>query len=106
MASGEVGLFGQALLEVVQEVGRMGGFGDVYKRECTDLGRRITLLSHLFEEIRDFKGDHGHPCASTSLDSSSCLNDLLMAVRVAKRLLLVVGNYDSDTITVSLLWDF
>ncbi|XP_010259497.1 PREDICTED: U-box domain-containing protein 11-like [Nelumbo nucifera] len=97
MAGVDVPRFGQALLDLVQDIGRIGAFGDVYKKECSDLCRRIALLSYLFEEIRDFKGIHGHFSASTSTSSSSCFNDLLVALKAAKLLLSIAANYDSGT---------
>uniref|UniRef100_A0A803LJQ4 RING-type E3 ubiquitin transferase n=1 Tax=Chenopodium quinoa TaxID=63459 RepID=A0A803LJQ4_CHEQI len=39
---------------VISDVVRIssnGGFTDLFKKDCTDLGRRISLLSHLVEEI-------------------------------------------------------
>ncbi|XP_043699333.1 U-box domain-containing protein 11-like [Telopea speciosissima] len=98
MAGGDIGASGQLLLELVHDVGRINGFGDVYRRECTDFSRRIGVLSQLFEDIRDFKGDNNaHRFTSTSSPCSSCLQDLLGVLRAAKRLLLVARNYDSKT---------
>ncbi|XVF85336.1 hypothetical protein PTKIN_Ptkin17bG0109600 [Pterospermum kingtungense] len=60
----------------------------VFKKDCTDLVRRIALFTHLLEEIRDSgPSDHG---------SSSSLADLAVALRDAKRLLSVASAYDSD----------
>ncbi|KAF8390051.1 hypothetical protein HHK36_024572 [Tetracentron sinense] len=99
MAGGGVSQFGQALLDILHDISRISKFGDAFKRDCTALVRRTSLLSHLFEEIRDFKGDCP-TCASTSSSSSSsssscCFTDLLVSLQAAKRLLLVAGNSDS-----------
>ncbi|XP_043693983.1 U-box domain-containing protein 10-like [Telopea speciosissima] len=98
IAGREIDGSGQRLLNLVYDIGRIGGFGDVYKRECSDLCRKIALLSHLFEEIRDFKDDTDDAHSFDSLSSpSSSLRDLLAVVRAAKRLILVARNYDSKT---------
>ncbi|XP_042487146.1 U-box domain-containing protein 10-like [Macadamia integrifolia] len=98
IAGREIGGSGQRLLNLVYDIGRIGGFGDVYKRECSDLCRKIGLLSPLFEEIRDFKDDteDAHSFVSSSSPASS-LRDLLAVLRAAKRLVLVARNYDSKT---------
>ncbi|KAF8378649.1 hypothetical protein HHK36_029998 [Tetracentron sinense] len=98
MAAVRVSGFGQALLDLVHDVGQIGRHGDLFRRDCTDLARRISLLSDLFEEIKDFNGDC-LPCPSTSSSSSSCLTDLLVAIQAAKRLLLLARNSDSKIVT-------
>lgn len=83
----------EALLRLVRDVVRISGagFGGPFRKDCTDLSRRIGLLSYLFEEIRDSKGRLGPLDASASASSSSsssCLSDLTVALQAAKRLLL------------------
>lgn len=93
------------LLDLVYEIVKIsGGFGVLFKKDCTDLVRRISLLTHLFEEIGDLKGDFGPPAASTSSDSSSSSNsswfsDLVVALQAAKRLLLIAGRFNSNTLS-------
>nr|DAD32018.1 TPA_asm: hypothetical protein HUJ06_010869 [Nelumbo nucifera] len=94
MAGEDVPRMGQALLDLVHDVGRINGFGDTFRRECSYLSRRISLLSFLFEEIRDFQGIHGHSFSSTSAPSSSCLKNLLITLKDAKRLISLAANYD------------
>ncbi|KAM7463466.1 hypothetical protein LguiA_031587 [Lonicera macranthoides] len=85
-----------ALLRLLREIGQIsaGGFGGNFKRDCSDLGRKIVLLSHLIDEIRDLKVDFKQLNASCSSSSSpSCLSDLTVALQAAKRLLLSAGNF-------------
>ncbi|KAF5207521.1 Ring-type e3 ubiquitin transferase [Thalictrum thalictroides] len=100
---GEIGQFGQLLLDLVHDIGRIGGFGDVLKKDCCDLSRRISLLSHLFEEIRDFKAESSIISSSSSSTGSSslsisCLEELSLELKAARRLLLVALNYNSEIV--------
>nr|GMD18465.1 U-box domain-containing protein 11-like [Ipomoea batatas] len=47
----------ETALRAVHDVVRISGsgFSGAFKRDCTDLARRVSLLAHLLEEIRDFK---------------------------------------------------
>lgn len=72
----------------------IAGAGDVMKKDCTDLIRRIALLIHLAEEITNFcsgsrenfeaLNDDGSSCSSSWLD---CLSEVVGAIQAAKRLL-------------------
>ncbi|GAB2279996.1 hypothetical protein Dimus_014633 [Dionaea muscipula] len=90
------------LIDDVVRISAAGGFKELFRKDCTDLCRRISLLSHLVDEIRDFKGvddsrpSDASPTASSSYSSSSPLSDLLFALQNAKRILLVAGNFDSN----------
>lgn len=75
----------------------MGFFGS-FKKDCTDLARKVSLLTHLFEEIREFKGDVG---ASSSSTFNSCLFDLSLSLQAAKRLLFAANNFDPNNSSVS-----
>ncbi|OWM86231.1 U-box domain-containing protein 11-like [Punica granatum] len=93
-----------ALLELVQHIVRDssgtgdsqkaggdggGGGGDLFRKDCTDLVRKISLLSHLFEEIRDFTGGS----SSRSSPEDSWWSDLASALQFAKRLLSVASSF-------------
>ncbi|XP_054810526.1 U-box domain-containing protein 11-like [Prosopis cineraria] len=94
-------------------VGMCGGVGGsssapaidadaVFKKDCTDLVRRISLLTYLFEEIRDSKNtvtDSGNLDASTSStgSASSWSSDLVLALHSAKRLISVARNFHSNS---------
>ncbi|OMO88076.1 Armadillo [Corchorus olitorius] len=71
------------ILDVVS--GNVGGSGNahvngMFKRDCTDLVRRIALFTHLLEEIRDFgPSDFDH-----------------VALQAAKRLLSLASAYNSN----------
>lgn len=91
------------LLKLVHDVVAVSIGCGAFKKDGTDLVRRIALLSHLFEEIRDFKGTHLKPLdASTSSSSSSSeaswVTDLAAALQAAKRLLLVVSSFHSNIV--------
>ncbi|THG20853.1 U-box domain-containing protein 11-like isoform X1 [Camellia sinensis] len=102
MAGGDATVAGdptQAALRLVRDVLRLSaaGFGGAFKRDCTDLARRVSLLAHLLEEIRDFKTDLRPldvPAASSS-SNSSFLSDLTTAIQAAKRLISSASNFDS-----------
>ncbi|XP_022776378.1 U-box domain-containing protein 11-like isoform X2 [Durio zibethinus] len=68
-----------------------------FKRDCTDLVRRIALFMHLLEDIRDFRpSDHDQDHASSSSSASSWSPDLAVALQAAKRLLIVASTYNSN----------
>ncbi|XP_061991217.1 U-box domain-containing protein 11-like [Rosa rugosa] len=76
-----------------------GGGGGAFRKDCTDLVRRIALLTHLFEEIRNFKGLEFPPLDAST--SSSCstqpwVSDLVTALQAAKRLVLVATSFNSN----------
>ena len=83
------------------------GDGAMFKKDCTDLVRRISLLTHLFEEIRDLKvvDASGELNASTSStgSASSWASDMVLALQSARRLLSVAMKFRSDSFSVSLL---
>lgn len=99
-------------------VGMCGGAGgssssasatsdSVFKKDCTDLVRRISLLTHLFEEIRDLNYvDFGMLDASTSSTGSPCSwsSDLALALLSARQLLSVARNFRSNCSSVSILF--
>lgn len=96
------------LLQIARDVVCMSINGGIFKKDCTDLVRRIALLSHLFEEMRDFKetklgvlGVSRLSSSSSSSSSSSCSReswefDMVVALRAAKRLLFVANNFNSN----------
>ncbi|XP_076904238.1 U-box domain-containing protein 11-like [Bidens hawaiensis] len=81
-----------SLLRLVRDVGRTSGtgFSGEFKKDCTDLSRRVTLLSHLLEEIRDFKGD------VKVLNSLNWVSELMIGIQAAKKLLIIAGNFDRN----------
>lgn len=96
------------LLDLVQQIARASaegnsageanrGSGDLFKKDCVDLVRKISLLTHLIEEIKDFNGSS----TSRSLSDSSWSSDLVAALRAAKRLLSTAWKFDPSTSFVS-----
>ncbi|GMI87661.1 Plant U-Box Protein 11 [Hibiscus trionum] len=82
------------LLRLVHDIVAVNVVAGVFKKDCTDLVRRIALFTHLLEEIRDFgPSDPDH--ASSSSDSSWSA-DLATALQAAKRLLSAASVNSSD----------
>ncbi|XP_047970977.1 U-box domain-containing protein 11-like [Salvia hispanica] len=86
-----------APLSLIRDLARISsaGFSGFFKKDCSDLARRVSLLAYLLEEIRD----------STKvpeiggMGSSSCysfLTDLTMALQAAKRLVFAANNFDNS----------
>lgn len=79
-----------------------GGSGcGVFRKDCLDLVRRISLLKHLFEEIRDFvgpldEGEKEESCSSSS--STGWWADLVLTLEAAKRLLLIASHNSSVSV--------
>ena len=94
----------QAPLRLVHDVVRISqaGFSGSFQKDCTNLARRVSLLAHLLEEIKEFKGydDNGH-AGSSSSSSNSSLFDLSLALEAAKRLLLAANTFDPEISSVS-----
>ncbi|XP_055809573.1 U-box domain-containing protein 11-like [Solanum dulcamara] len=79
-------------LRLLHEVSQISiaGFCGKFKKDCTDLARRVALLAHLLDELKD---------SNTLLDSSSssfnsCFSDLSIALQAAKQLLLAANELD------------
>lgn len=86
------------MIEVVGEITGMscGNGRGVFKKECVDLVRRIALLKHLLEEIRDSGPLDVLPSESSSSTTSLLWwNDLVVALQASKRLLAVACCYSS-----------
>ena len=104
---GGVNAGGELLALVNDVVGVSVGFRGLFKRDCTDLVRRIALLTHLFEEIRDFGAALRPLDVSTSSASPlTCLPEVANALQAAKRLLSVAGYFCSGAFSVSCFTDF
>ncbi|XP_021727303.1 U-box domain-containing protein 11-like [Chenopodium quinoa] len=83
---------------VISDVVRIssnGGFTDLFKKDCTDLGRRISLLSHLVEEIRDYT-PHSSESVAAASSSSSSFFDLFLSLQDSRRLLLAASSFDPN----------
>ncbi|KAI3714358.1 hypothetical protein L1987_72957 [Smallanthus sonchifolius] len=86
----------QSHLRLVRDVARRSatGFTGGFRKDCTDLCRRLALLSHLLEEIRDYQGDlKPLDLSASSSSSSSSLCELTEALKAAKRL---AGSFDQN----------
>lgn len=109
MAGGEptaaTGCATAAPLRLIRDVSRISsaGFSGVFKKDCADLARRVSLLAHLLEEIRD----SNKVKENGEMGSSSCtsfVSDLTMALQAAKRLVVAANSFDNSKISsVSML---
>ncbi|PON78732.1 Beta-catenin [Parasponia andersonii] len=95
------------LLKLVNDVVLVSVGGGVFKKDCTDLVRRIGLLTHLFEEMRELKGELPPLDASSSASASSSsssssrsswASDLMVALQAAKCLLLLVAKFHWENV--------
>ncbi|KAL9241942.1 hypothetical protein vseg_015994 [Gypsophila vaccaria] len=78
----------ETLREVINDVVRIsgdGGFSVLIRKDCTDLARRVSLLSHFVEELADFHPFHFN---------TSSFSHLSAALLDAKRLLLAASSFD------------
>lgn len=81
------------------------GFAGFFKKDCANLGRRVSLLAHLLEEIRDSKKIQLNCEVGSSSFSNSLFADLILALQAAKRLVVAANNFDnSKDSSVSVLW--
>ncbi|CAG7864904.1 U-box domain-containing protein 11 [Brassica rapa] len=73
-----------SLLELIAEIAEIPINAGVFKKDCADLTRRVCLLTHLVEEIRD-----SNPVDSAAASSSEndWWSDLVVGLQAAKRLL-------------------
>ncbi|KAJ4867628.1 U-box domain-containing protein 10 [Raphanus sativus] len=80
-----------SLLLVIAEIAEISASTGVFKKDCADLARRVCLLTHLVEEIRDSPPQtlEKESDASPSLVSCECdwWSDLVVGLQAAKRLL-------------------
>ncbi|GFP83504.1 U-box domain-containing protein 11 [Phtheirospermum japonicum] len=76
------------------------GFSGSFKRDCADLARRVSLLAHLLEEIRDCNkiNENGEVCSSSS-SYGACFSELTMALQAAKRLVVAANSFDDSKIS-------
>ncbi|CAM8950715.1 unnamed protein product [Rhodiola kirilowii] len=85
------------LIELVRDIVKVSvGFDGVeFRRDCADLVRRISLLTHLFEEIRD---SCDAVCGGDELGfGCRWMSDMVVALQAAKGLLSVAGSFVSAT---------
>lgn len=88
-------------LRLVHDVVRISGagFSGSFKKHCMDLARKISLLTHLLEEIRDSKNSHNNGEMGSSSSFNSCISDLTLAIQAAKKLLFAANNFDNSKIS-------
>ncbi|XP_042000406.1 U-box domain-containing protein 11-like [Salvia splendens] len=89
------------LLRLVHDVARVSasGFSGFFKRECTELGRRVSLLAQFIEEIEDYEIIQENCGTDSSSLSNSGFVDLNLALQVSKRLMLAANHFDNSEST-------
>ncbi|KAJ0237388.1 U-box domain-containing protein 11 [Hirschfeldia incana] len=73
-----------SLLKLISEIAETPLNAGVFKKDCTDLTRRVSLLSHLVEEIRESTPIDS---AASSSSENDWWSDLVVALQASKRLL-------------------
>ena len=106
--SGEVLLVLELVREVTAAGIAVGGTNDgvSFRKDCTDLVRKISLLTHLLEEIREFRAASAATSDDVDVESLSWSSDLVVALGAAKRLLSLAGNFRSKSSSVSFMLFF
>lgn len=91
------------LIDLIAEIIEIRGNSGVFKKDCADLARRVCLLTHLVEEIRDSPPLESD--ASSSLMSFECdwWSDLVVGLQAAKRLLSAATSFQARESSVSIL---
>lgn len=86
-------------LQLIHDVVRISrpGFSGRFKKDCTDLARRVSLLAYLLEEIGDSKKTHKNHGTSSL---NSCFSDLAMALQASKRLLFAANNLEDSSVCI------
>ncbi|XP_051146327.1 U-box domain-containing protein 10-like isoform X2 [Andrographis paniculata] len=92
-----------AALTVIGDVSRISaaGFSGFFKKDCADLARKLSLLSHLVEEIKNsgkFSVDYDFRTDSSSLLASG-FSDLNLVLHAAKELLSAANNFDDSELS-------
>ncbi|KAJ0987210.1 hypothetical protein J5N97_005566 [Dioscorea zingiberensis] len=90
--SPEAATLAEALIALVRDVSAMGDFGGALgaiRSDCVRLARKVSLLSHLLEEIREsvarcVSGPVAASSSSRAASPVSCLADLLLALEASK----------------------
>ncbi|KAL3830809.1 hypothetical protein ACJIZ3_019611 [Penstemon smallii] len=85
-----------APLRLIHDVVRIsaGGFSGFFKKDCSDLSRRVSLLAHLLEEIRDSKIR-----GNGEVGSNFSFSDLTHALQASKRLVFAANNFHNSKIS-------
>ncbi|KAL2558920.1 U-box domain-containing protein 10 [Forsythia ovata] len=99
--TGVSGCATSAPIRLVDDIVRISGdgFSGSFKKDCVDLARRISLLAHLLEEIRDSKNSNNNGEMGFYSFFSSCISDLTLALQAAKRLLFAANNFNNSKIS-------
>ncbi|XP_073055189.1 U-box domain-containing protein 11-like isoform X1 [Primulina eburnea] len=81
-------------LRLVRDVVRISaaGFSGFFKKDCSDLARRVSLLAHFLEEIGD---------SNEKVEENAELgfSDLTVALQAARSLVYAANNFDNSSIS-------
>uniref|UniRef100_A0A1J3FK65 RING-type E3 ubiquitin transferase n=2 Tax=Noccaea caerulescens TaxID=107243 RepID=A0A1J3FK65_NOCCA len=76
-----------SLLDLIAEIAEIPLSAGVFKKDCADLTRRVCLLTHLVEEIRDSKPIDSAASSSLISSENDWWSELVLGLQAAKRLL-------------------
>ncbi|KZV18494.1 U-box domain-containing protein 10-like [Dorcoceras hygrometricum] len=81
-------------LRLVRDIVRISaaGFSGFFKKDCTDLARRVSLLAHFLEEIGDSN-------KKVERNAEMGFSDLTVALQAARSLVAAANNFDSSKIS-------
>ncbi|CAA7052280.1 unnamed protein product [Microthlaspi erraticum] len=84
-----------SLLGLIAEIIVIPANTGVFKKDCADLARRVCLLTHLVEEIRDSPTPESDPSSSLipSEYDDDWWSDLVVGLQSAKRLLVTATSF-------------
>uniref|UniRef100_A0A1J3IKF1 RING-type E3 ubiquitin transferase n=1 Tax=Noccaea caerulescens TaxID=107243 RepID=A0A1J3IKF1_NOCCA len=83
-----------SLLGLIAEIIDIPANTGVFKKDCADLARRVCLLTHLVEEIRDSPTPKSDPSSSLSpSENDDWWSDLVVGLQSAKRLLYAATSF-------------
>ena len=87
-----------SLLKRIAEIAEIPLNAGVFKKDCTDLTRRVSLLMHLIEEIKD---SNQIDSAASSSSENDWWSDLVVALEASKRLLSSAARFQARDSSVS-----
>ncbi|VVA92243.1 unnamed protein product [Arabis nemorensis] len=84
-----------SLLDLIAEIVEIPVNAGVFKKDCADLTRRVCLLTHLVEEIRDSKPIDSAASSSLISSENDWWSDLVVGLQASKRLLSIATRFQA-----------
>lgn len=89
------------MLDLIAEIVVIPVNAGVFKKDCADLTRRVCLLTHLVEEIRDSKPIDSAASSSLISSENDWWSDIVVGIQAAKRLLSSATRFQARDSSVS-----